>query len=24
VLANGRIFVRNAQGGVVCLDVRKK
>lgn len=24
VLANGRIFVRNAQGDVVCLDVRKK
>jgi outer membrane protein assembly factor BamB len=23
VLANGRIFVRNAQGDVVCLDVRK-
>lgn len=24
VLANGRIFVRNAQGTVVCVDVRKK
>ncbi len=23
VLANGRIFVRNAEGDVVCLDVRK-
>ncbi len=24
VLANGRIYVRNAQGDAVCLDVRKK
>jgi len=24
VLANGRIYVRNAAGDVVCLDVRKK
>ena len=23
VLANGRIYVRNAKGDVVCLDVRK-
>lgn len=24
VLANGRIYIRNAEGDVVCLDVRKK